>query len=170
MDPNPLIASLERFPGVLLATVGGMGAGEVRWRPPDGGWTLLEIVAHVADEETHDFRPRLESTLEDPSREWAPIDPERRVVERDFNAGHLAATLARFVSERSASIAWLRSLADPDWARAHAHPSLGELRAGDLLLSWAEHDWLHLRQIAKRMYQLALRAGEGFDAGYAGPW
>jgi len=33
-------------------------------------------VNHLVDEEEGDFRLRLRSTLEDPARDWPPIDPE----------------------------------------------------------------------------------------------
>ncbi|MBK7403801.1 MAG: hypothetical protein IPJ41_04000 [Phycisphaerales bacterium] len=62
------------------------------------------------------------------------------------------------------------SLAKVDWNRAYHHPKLGSLRAGDLLAAWAAHDALHLRQIAKRMHELASHDAPGFDAAYAGEW
>ena len=40
----------------------------------------------------------------------------------------------------------------------------------DLLTSWAAHDALHLRQIAKRLFQLAERDGGEYNSRYAGEW
>ena len=82
----------------------------------------------------------------------------------------LASTLDAFRHERADSIAWLRSLGAPDWSVAYHHPKVGPVKAGDLLVSWAAHDALHLRQISKRLYQLALRDAPGMDAAYAGQW
>jgi hypothetical protein len=57
-----------------------------------------------------------------------------------------------------------------DWSVAYQHPKVGPIRAGDLLTGWAAHDALHLRQISKRLFQLAERDGAGFTSRYAGEW
>ena len=56
-----------------------------------------------------------------------------------------------------------------DWAVAKTHPK-GDLSAGDLLASWAAHDLLHLRQIAKRLHGMLDTLGDPFTVGYAGTW
>ena len=75
VTPESLINALERFPDLLRAAVSKLAPEDARWRPPDGAWSILEIVSHVADEEVEDFRRRLEITLADPAAEWPPIDP-----------------------------------------------------------------------------------------------
>lgn len=170
MDAPALIARLEAFAATLPAAVGGLTAEAARRKPPSGAWSVLEIVNHLADEEVLDFRTRVELTLRDPSLLWPPIDPPAWAVERRYNERDLGESVARFAQERRVSVAWLRSLVNPDWSRAYQHPKAGPLAAGDLLASWAAHDALHLRQIAKRLYELAERDGGGARVGYAGNW
>ena len=172
MDASLLIARLESFGKALPGVVGCVSETDARWKPPSGAWSVLEIVNHLADEETDDFRMRVEMTLRDPQLEWPKIEPEewgrsRLLDGQTYNERELGRSLARFVNERAASVAWLRSLRSPDWSRAHIHPRGGPLSAGLLLASWAAHDALHLRQIAKRMYELAAREEQ---VGYAGTW
>ena len=170
MQSARLIESLERFPAVVSALTSGLAPARARWRPADGGWSMLEIVAHLADEEVEDFRARLALTLEDADAPWPPIAPEAWVRGRDYQGMDLERVLARFRDERGESVRWLKSLKATPWAQGHEHPGLGLLSAGDLLLSWAAHDALHLRQLARRLYQSVLHDGEGFAADYAGPW
>lgn len=170
MDADRLIASLEQFRYVLPAAVGGLDAEAARWRGPGGAWSILEIMTHLADEEVEDFRTRVDLTLNDPDAKWPPIDPEGAAVERRYNEGDLAVVTERFVTERTASVAWLRSLHDPDWGRTHTHPALGAIRAGDILASWAAHDALHIRQIAKRRFQMIGRDAGEYGTEYAGAW
>jgi hypothetical protein len=170
MNAEALIDRLEAFAAALPTVVGGVGPDDARWRPEGGGWSILEIVRHLVDEETDDFRPRLDSTLTDPTADWAPIDPEGAAAERRYNEGDLASAVEAFVRERAASIRMLRGLEDPSWDFARVHPILGTIRAGDLLASWCGHDALHLRQIAKRLFQLATRDAGPFSVGYAGAW
>ncbi|MBX3359574.1 MAG: DinB family protein [Phycisphaeraceae bacterium] len=166
---------LAAFPPALKGAVGCVSADDARWKPqhpnyPKGAWSVLEIVCHLADEEVLDFRARLESVLRDPGSAWAPIDPEGRAVEQRYNEQELGPALERFERARAANVAWLRSQVAPDWSAVHRHPKFGPIAAGDLLVSWAAHDALHLRQIAKRLYQLAARDGSTFSTAYAGEW
>ncbi len=170
MRPERLIQRLERFGDILPAVVEGLPDDDARWRPADGAWSILEIVTHLADEETEDFRRRVESTLADPAAPWPPIDPEGWAVSRRYNEGNLAAAVDRFAKARRESVAWLRTLRRPDWSKAWVHPKAGPIRAGEVFTAWAAHDALHLRQIAKRLHQLAGRDGGEFSTSYAGAW
>ncbi|TVQ65071.1 MAG: DinB family protein, partial [Phycisphaerales bacterium] len=145
-------------------------AGPARWRPAAGAWSIVEIVCHLADEEVEDFRARLRSTLEDPARVWAPIDPEGAARERGYQGRDVGAAMDGFARERAASVAWLRSLRGAEWGRAYAHPTLGTISAASLLASWSVHDALHLRQIAKRLYEMTLRDAGDASVAYAGGW
>ena len=158
MDATALVDRLARFADILPALIAGLPDQDARWKPEDGNWSILEIVTHIADEEAEDFRPRLESTLRDPDAAWDPIDPEGAAVERRYNEGDLGAVVERFVAARRESVSWLRRHVNPAWSNTFRH-KLGDIRAGDILVSWVAHDALHLRQIAKRLFQLTERDG-----------
>lgn len=170
MNSSALIDRLESFGEVLPRVVAAVGDSDARWKPPGGAWSILEVVCHLVDEETDDFRPRLRLVLDDPSQPWPAIDPEGAAVHRRYNEQNLGERAARLAAERRESVRWLRSLVNPDWPRAYQHPKWGPISAGMLLTSWAAHDLLHLRQIAKRQYELACRDGAPFAANYAGQW
>lgn len=170
MNPDLLIGRLAVFAQALKQLLSGLSNQDARWRPPDGGWSVLEILGHLTDEDAEDFRPRLGSVLEDPERAWKAIDPRAAAEEKGYNEGELSRMLQRFEMERARSVAWLKGLVSPRWAHAHPHKDMGEIKAGDMLASWAAHDALHLRQLAQRLYQLAVRDAPGFNVDYAGPW
>lgn len=170
MNAGALIARLEAFAEVLPRAVRCLSEPDSRWKPPSGAWSVLEIVCHLGDEEVDDFRARLRSTLEDLTRPWPEINPEDWARGRCYNELDLTEAVRRFVAERQVSIRWLRGLASPDWNRAHVHPKFGPISAGTLLASWAAHDALHLRQIAKRLWELAGRDAGSFKVEYAGEW
>ena len=169
MNSQSLIDSLDRFADVLPAVVNGLSPEDARWKPADSAWSILEIVTHMADEEVEDFPARLRSTLADPNQPWKPNDPEGWAVQRRYNDGDLDEQIQRFVSSRRDSIKWLRGLSDPNWPNTFVHPK-GDISAGDLLASWAAHDALHLRQIAKRLFQMTQRDAEEYSTKYAGNW
>ncbi len=55
MKPENLIESLDRFRRMLPEVVRDVSADDARWKPPDGAWSILEVVSHLADEEEFDF-------------------------------------------------------------------------------------------------------------------
>ena len=170
MNFPKLVASLRSFVQLLSVQVGGISVEDARWRPPSQNWSILEIVCHLVDEEREDFPLRLRMTLENPQKRWPSINPELSAVERNYNEMNLEKKVREFCQLREASVQWLESLADPAWETAYHHPHLGTLRAGDLMAAWVAHDQLHVRQIAKRRYELIRRDAGEFMVDYAGEW
>lgn len=165
-----LIARLERGARSIVTVVDGISDGDARWKPADEAWSILEIIRHLGDEEVDDFRTRVRMTLLAPDQDWPPIDPEGWSLQRDYNHADLHEAISRFTREREASVKWLTEIAPTaDWKRARVHPQYGTFYAGQLLGAWVAHDALHLRQIAKRIYQLAERDC-GHSVRYAGEW
>ena len=160
-----LAQGAETIQGLVV----GVSAAEARMRPAPEAWSILEVVAHLLDEEREDFRPRLDLVLHRPEEKWTPIDPLAWVTARGYNDRELAATLSDFLSERERSLAWLAALKAPDWGREY-QASFGPITAGDLAASWAAHDLLHTRQLLelRRTRLLALTAPH--RTGYAGDW
>ncbi len=175
MNPPAVIRRMDTFPRVIQAACSALTPDEARYKPiserwPKGAWSVLEIVCHLVDEERDDFRARLRAVLDDPATPWPNIDPEGWAASRGYLERDLAEMVERLAKERAESIAWLKGLDEPDWTASYVHPKLGPIRAGDLLVAWAAHDALHLRQIAKRLHELASRDAPEFSPAYAGAW
>ena len=170
MEFAKLVASMDRFGRILPVLVSDISDEDAKWKPESGGWSILEIVCHLADEEVEDFRMRVQSTLADPTTPWPAIDPESAAIERNYNGQNLAHVVERFVRERNESVDWLRALVDPDWESAYQHPRFGPISVGVVMASWAVHDQLHLRQLAKRMFEMNVRDGLPYPTDYAGQW
>src|SRR5262245_33302171 len=131
MEANDFAARLEANAPVIAALARVVRADQVRWRPEPAAWSGLEVVNHLADEEREDFRARLDVMLHQPDQPLPPIDPEGWVIQRSYNQRDPAESLAGFLAERAQSVAWLRTLTEPDWTRGRSQPF--PLRAGDLL-------------------------------------
>ncbi len=171
MDVQNLFSRLSGFSTALPALIGHVSAPDSKWKPADGAWSILEIVCHLADEEVDDFRARVQSTLEAPEQEWAPIDPETAAIERKYNDGSISEAIERFVQERNTSVAWLRGNLEriaENVNQAYEHPRFGPITVGELFGSWVAHDQLHIRQISKRLYQLTNRDAAPYSTRYAG--
>ena len=143
---------------------------QAHWKPDADTWSVLEVVNHLYDEEMLDFRMRLEILLSKSGADWPPIDPPTWVVERAYNARHLAESRHNLREEREKSLAWLAGLKNADWQASAAAPWGKEMRAGDMFASWVAHDLLHIRQLVELHWAwVNLQAGD-YWTGYAGDW
>ena len=160
---------LTHQPAVISSLVERVGAEQARWKPAADRWSMLEVVNHLYDEEREDFRPRLDSVLHRPGEPLPPIDPPRWAIERRYNERELRESLARFLEERQKSLAWLGTLRQPNWENVHQLPH-GPIKAGDILASWAAHDLLHVRQLAKLHWEYVNQQSAPYETRYAGSW
>lgn len=170
MDASYYIGRLELSAPLIAAMLQDMGAAQLRWKPAPDSWSALEVLCHLYDEEREDFRVRLDYTLHRPDEPIPPIDPQGWVAARDYQSRDPDAMLEGWLSERRASIEWLRGLAGPDWERRCTNPHLSELRAGDFLVAWAGHDLLHLRQLVELQWAYQTLQAAPFAPDYAGDW
>ena len=143
---------------------------QARWKPDPESWSMLEVVNHLDDEEHLDFRVRLDLILHHPDRPWPPIDPAGWVTARAYNQRDLADSLANFLKARDESLAWLKSLGEPDWQAECEAPWGRPITAGDMFAAWVAHDLLHIRQLVELHYAWTTHQLTPYSVAYAGEW
>ena len=161
MDITSVKTQLKLQSNAIVALAKGLTPEQVRWKPDQENWSVMEVLNHLVDEEINDFRKYLNHTL-------LPVE-ESLEGDKQFNEQDLDETLAVFKTEREKSIAWLGTLVEPDWESKITF-SWGTLTAGDMLVSWLAHDLLHMRQLVELQYLLNKRAYEPYSIEYAGKW
>ena len=172
MNLKRLIVQMERTASAIRHLVQGVTDDQASWRPTPDAWSLADVIDHLAYEEVHDFRDRLDLVLHRPDEPW-PAAATGRGVGQDTSDGSTNESLVRsldaFLAARRASLDWLASLEGADWKAAHEAP-FGRMRAGDVMASWAAHDLLHLRQLTELHWAYLTHRVEPFQLRYAGPW
>lgn len=169
MDRHLLYDQLEHHAALFKTLLSDLPPDQARRKSAPGKWCALEVACHLLDEEREDFRARLRSTLEAPERPWPKIDPAAWVAERNYMEQDLATTLSRFLSERTASLAWLRGQDGAPWSNAYMHPKVGLVSCELLLTNWVAHDLHHIRQLINLRYEY-LKAHTTVPLDYAGTW
>jgi|WetSurMetagenome_2_1015567.scaffolds.fasta_scaffold1118475_1 hypothetical protein len=134
------------------------------WKPDRDNWSLLEVMSHVYNEERIDFRKHLKEVWNNPPKPW-----EEFQVEELVQVENLRQALEGFLAEREESIAWLRGMETIDWTVTAVAP-WGSLNSGDLLVSWVEHDYLHLRQIIELLHAWNEKQASPCKVEYGGGW
>ncbi len=171
MNVDYCLTQLEANAQTIQHLLARLSPEQARWKPGAAQWSALEVVNHLADEEREDFRARLKRMLIDDSSDFAPIDPVGWVTARGYNQRDLLTSLDNFLTERRASLRWLHELSsDVNWGQVFTGSGGRTMRPGDLLVAWAAHDVLHLRQLIELQWAYQSIAFGDFHPGYAGEW
>jgi hypothetical protein len=137
------IEVLETFPRLLRTEVEACGkAGLDRpYRP--GGWTLRQLVHHVADSHSQ-MSGRLRMAL---TEDWPTIKPYDQAAWAnlaDATTMPVGPSLGIIDGLHARIVLLLRSLRDTDWARGFHHPENGPERLDQVLLRYEWHSRHHL--------------------------
>ena len=170
MDIPEITRRLTENAEAMRVLVQNVSAGQAQWKPDPKTWCLREVMEHIYNEERIDFRKHLKEILSVPPRPWQNFRREDAISVESCRQA-----LEGFLDERKASIEWLESLQSPDWAaRSPATPGgSGEgpvLSAGDVLVSWVAHDYLHIRQINELLFAWNEKQAKPYSVQYAGDW
>jgi hypothetical protein len=163
------IALLSRHGQVIRELASDASPDQARWKPDPDSWSILEVMSHLYDEEREDFRVRLKHILDQAEGLPPAIDPGGWVTSQNYVQRDLGEVLDGFAREREASLAWLETLRDADWD-AGIDMRFGRMRAGDMLMAWAAHDLLHLRQLIELRYAYLREQAQPYRLDYAGEW
>lgn len=150
---DKLIDRLENNLTVINAQLNNRDKEEFNYKPQPDSWSMLQVLAHLVDEEVYDFRARLFSVVENPEKSLPAFDPiktlaSKALIDDDYNE-----LLDNLMDERIKSVALLRSLDQDSWDLAFNHPERGLLSARFFLTNWVAHDYIHIQQINRLAYQ-----------------
>jgi len=170
MNHQTIINQLEQNEAVITSLVEGISPDQAVWRPTEDTWSIVEVINHLYDEEREDFRQCITLALTNDKATWPPIQPDKWVIERNYQARELNRSVTNFVIERKKSIVWLNSLESPNWQATLNHPHLGPMSAEQLLANWLAHDFLHIRQLNELRYLYLAQLVSPMSLRYAGQW
>lgn len=135
---------------VLDALLGNVAASDPIWdrRPDPDRFTLREIVAHLADYELI-WNERLTRTSQQNSPLLEPKDAGRLAIDNNYAASDPIDNLAKIHDRRTALVALLQEVPDPEWQRPARWGDLGVLTFEEQAAFIVVHDGYHTSQIAQ---------------------
>jgi len=154
------LREIEETPARLRAAVAGLTEAQLDspYRPE--GWTVRQVVHHLADSHLNSYmRFRLALTEDAPiiktydQQRWAQL-PDARTAPAEISLKMLETLHARWVM-------LLKTLKPEDFARALNHPELGRVTLEKYLSMYAWHGKHHVAHI------LSLRERSGWKAASA---
>ena len=116
-----LISIIAALPEELTASVGGLDDTRLDTPYRDGGWTVRQLIHHVADSHLNAvLRFRLALTIDQPTIVTYEQDPFANLADARTCPVDVSLTLLKALHERW--VVLLESLADADWSRTFIHP------------------------------------------------
>lgn len=148
LDGADPFESMRKTPKRLKKLLKGVSEKRMARRPASGGWSIKEVLAHLADGEVMvGSRYRMVAAMDRPAIPSYDQDAfvERLCLER-IDAWTL---LEDFAHARAANVRLLERLPDEAFARIGLHSERGEESIARMLVMYAGHDLIHEAQIAR---------------------
>ena len=144
---------IEAAPARLRAAVEGLSPEQVDTPYRRDGWTVRQVVHHLADSHLNAYtRFKLALTEEEPTVK--PYDETRWAELSDARTAPVEISLALLESLHRRWVLLLRSLAPADFKRRFRHPELGvvSLDKNLALYAWhGRHHVAHITSLRERM-------------------
>jgi uncharacterized damage-inducible protein DinB len=148
------IAEFHSSPASLRDAVRGLGPEQLSARYRSGGWTLAQVVHHIAESDANAY-PRLKYALTESTPPTVMVAPQELWAELpDGRTLEIAQSLAMFEAIRLRWAQAWESMAEGDFHRQWRHVHFGLVTVDFLLQQYAWHARHHTAQIVsyrKRM-------------------
>lgn len=153
-EDRPLfLAQFAEGPAKLRAAVAGLSDSQLDTPYRPGGWTVRQVVHHLADAQVNWYiRPKLAVTEDLPV--IRPYAEQRWAELADARTGPVEPSLQMFEGVTARWRRFFESLAPGDWHRKFTHPEWGSLTVEDTLrtMAWhACHHTAHITELRERM-------------------
>ena len=149
------IRDLRHLPLILGGAVDGLAEEQLDTPYRDGGWTVRQVVHHVADSHLNGY-VRLKWALTEDAPRIKPYDQPRWAVLPDAVRLPPSVSLTLLDALHRRWVSLLEALPDEAWGRAFEHPESGRQTVDDLIALYAWHGRHHTAHI------LGLRTRSGW--------
>jgi hypothetical protein len=144
-DPWAILAST---PAQLRALIAGRPRSQLEFKPAPDRWSVLEILAHLADAEIVGAW-RIRSILANNGATLQPYDQDRWAVAFRYTSSDPTESLEVFSAVRASTLSLLRRV-EPSLHENHGiHGERGRETVAHIVRSYAGHDRNHLAQIER---------------------
>ena len=144
-DPVKL---LQQTPQKIAQRTKRVSARKLKKPPAPGKWSVLEILAHLADVELA-LGYRLRKIAEEDGVVLQGFDQDIWAKNGAYKKADVKQALASYLSVRAMTVHFLKAQPKEVWQRHGQHSQFGQLGFGKIVRMLAGHDINHLRQIER---------------------
>jgi hypothetical protein len=145
-ERDAMISKIELLPDQVEEAVRGLNNSQLDTPYRDGGWTVRQVVHHLADSHMNAWsRMKLLMTEENPTIK--PYDQEKWADLQDGKSLPIQSSLMILRGLHARMTSFLRTRQDGDWSRKGMHPESGLISLDSLLVTYSKHGENHVGQI-----------------------
>ena len=138
-----LVGFLEETPEIVRRLAADLVASDLRLKPSDKGFSVLEHVCHLRDIEQEGYTVRIRRLLTESQPLLPDIDGDKLAAERNYNSQPFDPALRDFTHARIENIRTIRDLPLEQLNRSGVFEGVGTITLEKLLLMMREHDRDH---------------------------
>ncbi len=142
-----LVDDLRNARSELLTVCQDVSDDDLRRRPEEAGWAIIELLAHLPDVDRY-YLSQAQALRDVPGHSFVYFDEEAwarehaDAIEQDAKGVKLAMALAH-----EEVVRWTRSLTPEELDRAGGHPERESISVREMIQRIANHDRSHTEQI-----------------------
>jgi len=143
-----LIEKIRIVPSDLETAVIGLSDDQLDTPYRDGGWTIRQVVHHLAESHMNGF-VRFKLALTEDSPILKAYDQEKWANLHDIQSAPIQSSMEILRGLHTRICSLLAGLKEDDWSRKAMHEERGEMTIDELLLLYANHGEKHMGHINK---------------------
>ena len=148
MTDTDTLAAQRAAPATLAQLIASASDDALHRRPAPGKWSIVEIIAHLAEDElTSSWRYR--QMIERDGVALPGFDQELWARLGDYASWTARDALDMFRLLRQANVTLLSRLSPDEWERSGVHSERGRLTVRSLATHMVGHDANHIAQIKR---------------------
>ena len=142
-----LVDDLRNARSELLTACQDVSDADLRRRPEEAGWAIIELLAHLPDVDRY-YLSQAQALRDVPGHSFVYFDEEAwarehaDAIEQDAKGVKLAMALAH-----EEVVRWTRSLTPEELDRAGGHPRRESISVREMIQRIANHDRSHTEQV-----------------------
>ena len=151
-DIEDAIATIAELPEQLREALRGLGQEQIDTPYRDGGWTVRQLVHHIADSHMIAFH-RLRRAL---TEDWPDVPGYKEASFATLHdvAGPVEWSLEIIEAVHARWVMLLQSLTDEQWDRGIRHAQMGKTSVESLTLLYAWHSKHHVAHVTHLRHRL----------------
>ena len=147
MEFQALLEYLAEMPTVVSELSRGLAQEELKRKPADNEFSVLENVCHLRDIEREGYTVRIEKLLNEHEPVLPDINGAKLAQERDYNSQDFQDALNDFVNLREKNISVLKSLLPEKLSLRGMFEGLGVVTLKEMAAMMHKHDEEHLAEL-----------------------
>jgi hypothetical protein len=146
-DRTTNLRALRDLPGKLRETVAGLTDVQLDTPYRDGGWTVRQVIHHLADSHMHAYL-RMKLMVNEDHPTIKPYDQNVWAANADSARGAIAPSLDLLGGLQNRWADFLEALPEAAWSRGGLHPERGEVTMSGTLETYARHGEKHIAHMS----------------------